>query len=215
MEDKCSREKNGTHFIGSQLSKADRSEYTFWFCPLLHYMLMQAPCNLSPAELGFPFFRGIVTRMLLTAAGELVLMMMGRRRCVIKCNILSHPPHLWDCHMPFFGPRLSLKQTKFSYSRLFNNNEKGTTATSSAIRSRLGMAHIDTGRRGQSETSWCVRLSWEKIEGLNNNEGETVFVSRVLSPKIQSVEIVGLLQLVGCLATWGGWIWWCWCSREW
>lgn len=139
----------------------------------------------------------------------------GMERCVIKCNIL------WDCHMPFFGPWLTLKLQHPSSSTT------GTQRQSFLIPDFPTIMRREQPSRqsllGQTETRWierdkedwrgglitqpktiqnelCVRLGWGKNQGLNNNEGETVsFLSYVRCPQNPICRDCGAAA-AGCLA---------------
>lgn len=102
-------------------------------------MLMHAPCNLSPGDSDFApseeFWHGCWWWWWRRDVG-----CEGMERCVIKCNTytlrLSYAI-LWPlvdfkASTPVIIHHWDTK-TKFSYSRLSNNNEKGTTVKTKSI----------------------------------------------------------------------------------
>lgn len=178
-------------------------------------MLMHALCNLSPGDSDFApseeFWHGCWWWWWRRG-----LRRNGMERCVIKCNIL------WDCHMPFFGPWLTLKPQHPSSSTT------GTQRQSFLIPDFPTIMRREQPSRqsllGQTETRWierdkedwgggglitqpktiqnelCVRLGWGKNQGLNNNEGETVsFLSYVRCPQNPICRDCGAAA-AGCLA---------------
>lgn len=173
-------------------------------------MLMHAPCNLSPGDSDFApseeFWHGCWWWWWRRG-----LRRNGMERCVIKCNIL------WDCHMPFFGPWLTLKLQHPSSSTT------GTQRQSFLIPDFPTIMRREQPSRqsllGQTETRWIERdKDWRGDSSPNPRQSKTSCASgwvgektkdwiitkerqfpssrMCVVPKIQSVEIVALLQLV-------------------